>query len=164
MPTIKRFEDIDAWRSGRLLVKELYRVTGDGLFARDYDLRNQLRRAGVSILSNIAEGFERSGNKEFRRFLFIAKGSAGEVRSLLYVAADSGYISTKQHEDLFAQTVLVSNQIAGFIRYLDAHPDLPRNGARALHEDGPAAYDAEPSNLQTFKPSTPESPTEEAYL
>jgi len=152
MPTIKRFEDTDAWRSARLLVQELYRVTARGPFARDYDLRSQLRRAAVSIMSNIAEGFERRGNKEFRRFLFIAKGSAGEVRSLLYVAADSGYIDTAQHNDLFSMVILTSGQLANFIRYLDDNLDELPIGKRTLHEEEIFAYDSEPSNLQTFKP------------
>lgn len=152
MPTIRRFEDIEAWRSARVLVQELYRVTTEGAFARDYDLRNQLRRAAVSIMSNIAEGFERRGNREFRRFLFIAKGSAGEVRSLLYVAADSDYISASLHSNLFQQTVAISGQLANFIRYLDDHLDELTLNNRALREAASYAYDSEPVNLQTFQP------------
>jgi four helix bundle protein len=152
VPTIKRFEDIDAWRSARVLVQDLYRVTPSGLFTRDFDLRNQLRRAAVSIMSNIAEGFERRGNKEFRRFLFIAKGSAGEVRSLLYIAADSGYISAEQHNNLFSSVVTVSRQIANFIRYLDEDLDDLPNGKRTLHEDETFTYKTEPSNPRTFEP------------
>jgi four helix bundle protein len=86
MATFTRFEQIGAWQKARQLVKELYEITGRGTFARDYDLRNQTRRASVSIMSNIAEGFERSGTGEFNQFLSTAKGSAGEVRSQLYVA------------------------------------------------------------------------------
>ena len=81
MATIKRFEEIVAWQHGRVLVQKIYRLTGSGSFAKDRGLKDQIRRAAVSICSNIAEGFERSGNKEFVKFLWIAKGSAGEVAS-----------------------------------------------------------------------------------
>ncbi len=92
MATIKRFEDIEAWQEARELVRELYRITSAGPFARDFGLKDQVRRAGVSIMSGIAEGFERDGNKEFLQFLSISKGSCGEVRSDLYVAEDQGYL------------------------------------------------------------------------
>ena len=85
--TIKRFEQIEAWRKTRQLTASIYKVTSAGAFARDYGLRDQIRRAAVSSMSNIAEGFERDGNKEFIQFLSVAKGSTGEVRSQLYVAA-----------------------------------------------------------------------------
>ena len=79
MPTFKRFEDIAAWQTGRSLIQAVYQISKNGAFASDRGLRDQMRRAAVSITSNIAEGFERSNNKEFRRFLSFAKGSAGEV-------------------------------------------------------------------------------------
>src|SRR5215204_3249757 len=99
MATIIRFEDLDAWRLARELTQEVYRVTGNGEFSRDFGLTNQIRKASVSVMSNIAEGFERDGNKEFRNFLSIGKGSAGEVRSQLYVALDQGYL-TREDFDL----------------------------------------------------------------
>src|SRR5687768_7404381 len=93
MTTIVRFEDLDAWKLARQLTREVYRVTSQDRFSRDFGLTNQIRNASVSIMSNIAEGFERDGNKEFCNFLSIGKGSAGEVRSQLYVALDQEYIS-----------------------------------------------------------------------
>ncbi len=90
MATFKKFEDIEAWQRSRALTREVYSVTAEGTFAKDYGLKDQIRRASVSIMSNIAEGFERSGSKEFAQFLATAKGSAGEV---LYVALDQRYIT-----------------------------------------------------------------------
>src|SRR5215210_7381743 len=90
---IKRFEDVEGWKKARLLTRELYSVTMKGEFARDFALRDQIRRAAISVMSNIAEGFEREGNKEFRQFLSLAKGSASEIRSQLYIALDAGYLT-----------------------------------------------------------------------
>jgi four helix bundle protein len=92
MATFKRFEEIGAWQKSRELTREIYKITAAGRFGRDYGLRDQIRRASVSIMSNIAEGFERSGSGEFGQFLSTAKGSAGEVRSQLYVALDQEYL------------------------------------------------------------------------
>ena len=88
MASFKTFEEIDAWQKSRELTKQIYTLTSSGAFGRDYGLKDQIRRSAVSIMSNIAEGFERSGTGEFTQFLAIAKGSAGEVRSQLYVALD----------------------------------------------------------------------------
>lgn len=118
MATFTTFEQKGAWQKARQLVKELYRVTGQGAFARDYDLRNQIRRASVSIMSNIAEGFERSGTGEFNQFLSTAKGSAGEVRSQLYVALDQEYISHPVFESLCMQATEISRMIGGLMTYL----------------------------------------------
>ncbi len=118
MGRIECFEDIEAWKRARDLSEAIYRVTREGAFARDYGLRDQIRRAAVSVLSNIAEGFERGSDKEFRRFLVIAKGSAGEVRAQLYVALDAGLISQEQFDDLSGRSREVSRLIAGFARYL----------------------------------------------
>ncbi len=85
MGTIKKFEDIEAWQKARELVKAIYRETNIGTFSKDYGLKDQMRRAAVSILSNIAEGFERGGDKEFVQFIAMAKGSSAEVRAQLYV-------------------------------------------------------------------------------
>ena len=93
MATFERFEDIEAWQKARELTREIYRVSRQGEFARDFDLRSQIRRAAVSIMSNIAEGFERDGVKEFSQFLSTSTGSAGEVASDLYVALDQGYFT-----------------------------------------------------------------------
>ena len=91
MAKIERFEKMDVWQQARTIAKNVYVASRQGEFARDFGLRDQIQRAAVSIMSNIAEGFERGTNKEFIQFLFIAKGSAGEVRSQLYVAFDLGY-------------------------------------------------------------------------
>ncbi|TAK06448.1 four helix bundle protein, partial [bacterium] len=90
---VKSFEDLEVWKETRRLSKEIYAATQDAKFSKDFGLRDQIRRAAVSVMSNIAEGFERGGNQEFIQFLYIAKGSCGEVRSQLYVALDQGYIA-----------------------------------------------------------------------
>src|SRR6185503_14984057 len=100
MATFKTFEDIEAWQQSRKLTKSIYEITSQGTFARDFVLHDQIRKASVSIMSNIAEGFERSGTKEFIQFLATAKGSAGEVRAQSYVALDQG-ISINQSSRIY---------------------------------------------------------------
>jgi len=112
------FEDIRAWQSARTLTQRIYLVTDAETFRRDFDLRRQLRRASVSIMTNIAEGFERDGRKEFISFLSIAKGSAGEVRSQLYVAFDAEYLSETEFSEILAVARTVSRQLSRLIRYL----------------------------------------------
>lgn len=87
---IEKFEDILGWQSGREICNLVYRLTQTGSFSRDYGLRDQMRRAAVSIISNIAEGYESQNNRTFVRYLFIAKGSAAEVRAQAYIALDQG--------------------------------------------------------------------------
>ena len=123
MATIKRFEEIEAWQMGRELTRTVYAATKQKEFAKDWGLRDQIQRASVSICSNIAEGFERSGNKEFANFLWIAKGSAGEVASQLYHAKDLGYITEKQYEQLTALTVSIRGKLHNFIQKLNAQPN-----------------------------------------
>jgi len=118
MARLERFEDIEAWKKARELIRSVYQITATGEFRRDFGLRDQIRRAAVSVLSNIAEGFERDGNKEFLQFLSLAKGSCGEVRAQLYVAIDQAYIKDSQFQELFDQTMQVSRLIAGLIKYL----------------------------------------------
>jgi len=118
MPPIKRFEDLDIWRRARRLTSAIYRISSHRAFAKDFGLRDQIRKTSTSIMSNIAEGFERSGNKEFVRFLIIAKGSAGELRSQLYVAYDQEYIDQQIFDDLTSSAIEVSRMIGGFIKYL----------------------------------------------
>lgn len=118
MAKIDRFEDIEGWKVAREVTKRIYDITKTDKFCRDFALCNQIRRAAVSILSNIAEGFERSGNREFLQFLAIAKGSCGEVRAQLYVALDQDYIDEGQFEEILAKLFETSRLIAGFMKYL----------------------------------------------
>lgn len=118
MAKIKKFEDIESWKRARKLTNQVYEVTSTGKFVRDFGLKDQIRRATVSVLSNIAEGFERGGDNEFLQFLAIAKGSCGEARAQLYVALDQGYISLDQFEILSRSCTEVSQLISGFIKYL----------------------------------------------
>lgn len=119
MSTVERFEDLEAWKISRELTKEIYRVSKNEFFIKDYGLRNQICRAAVSIMSNIAEGFEHGGNKEFANFLSIAKGSAGEVRSQLYIALDQNYISESEFNLLYNKSTQNSRVISGLIKYLN---------------------------------------------
>lgn len=118
MSTIKSFEDIQAWQKSRESNKEIYKVSSQGSFNKDFGLRDQIRRASVSVLSNIAEGFERNGSKEFIYFLSIAKGSAGELRAQLYVALDLEYITKAEFEKLNILVTETSKMISGFMNYL----------------------------------------------
>jgi len=115
---VKYFEDLEVWKSARALTNKVYAVTDDGAFAKDFGLRDQIRRAAVSVMSNVAEGFERGGNQEFTQFLSIAKGSCGEVRSQLYVAMDRAYIDKKDCEQLIDEFRKLSIMINNFIEYL----------------------------------------------
>ena len=118
MAKITKFEDIESWKRARRFTNEIYKITGAGKFARDFGLRDQIRRAAVSVLSNIAEGFERGGDNEFLQFLSIAKASCGEARAQLYVALDQGYISAKDFDALSNSANEVSQLIAGLMKYL----------------------------------------------
>lgn len=114
----KTFEELPIWKESIKLGKEVYLLTNTGKFAKDYSFRDQIRRAVISISSNIAEGFERSNNNEFVRFLLIAKGSTGEVRSQLYFALALGYISKPIFDSLNNKFDSLAKQIGSFISYL----------------------------------------------
>ena len=116
--TIKHFEELESWKKARQLTKRIYEVTGEGNFKYDFPLRDQIRRASISILSNIAEGFERGGDKEFLQFLAIAKGSCGEIRAQLYVALDQAYVTSQVFEELKATALEISRLISGLMKYL----------------------------------------------
>jgi four helix bundle protein len=118
MTKIERFEDIEAWKLARELTKLVYQITSGGNFARDFGLKDQIRRATVSIVSNIAEGYERGGDKEFLQFLSTAKGSCGEVRAQLYVALDQLYISDEQFKAISGKALEISRLLSGLIKYL----------------------------------------------
>lgn len=120
MGAFRSFEEITAWQVARELVREIYKATGSGKFAADFGLRDQIRRAAVSVVSNIAEGFERGGNKEFIQFLYHAKGSCGEVRTQLYLSRDLEYLTEDTFQDLRQVVVRISELIWGLIRYLKA--------------------------------------------
>ena len=126
MATFRDFEEIEAWQNGRLLTREVYRTSRKGTFARDFALRDQMRRAALSITSNIAEGFERNSPKAFLHFLSIAKGSAGELRSQCYVALDEGYLTQDEFHRLRALSTTTIRQIGGLMRYL--RTGMPQNG------------------------------------
>ncbi len=118
MSKIETFEDIEAWKMAREITKLLYQISSSGNFSKDFALVNQIRRASVSVLSNIAEGFKRSGDKEFVQFLTIAKGSCGEVRAQLYVALDQNYIAKEQFTVIKSKLVETSRMLSGLIKYL----------------------------------------------
>ncbi|MEP6717646.1 MAG: four helix bundle protein [bacterium] len=103
---------------GQVLTNKIYEATAAGSFSRDFGLKDQLRRASISILSNIAEGFERGGDKEFLQFLAVAKGSCGEVRSQLYIAVDQGYLTPDLSASLLNHAVEIGRMIAGLMKYL----------------------------------------------
>jgi four helix bundle protein len=113
---IESFEDLIVWQKWIELVKEVYVITGDGELKRDFGLRDQIRRAAVSIPTNIAEGFERASRKEYLMFLNIAKGSAGEVRSLLRVALDVGYLDQTKHDRLRTSVLKLSSYLSNQIK------------------------------------------------
>jgi len=110
---VERFEDLVAWQKARKLTDEIYRTTNQGRFCKDFGLRDQIRRAAVSVMSNLAEGFDRAGRKEFHQFLVVAKGSCAEVRSQLYVALDVGYVSQTEFDRLREQCEEVARIIGG---------------------------------------------------
>lgn len=118
MAKINRFEDIQSWKMAREVTKSIYEITSAGDFSRDFGLRDQIRRTAVSVMSNIAEGFERGGDKEFINFLSIAKGSCGEVRSQLYVTLDQNYITSEQFEGIYKDLDEAGRLIAGLMNYL----------------------------------------------
>lgn len=118
MATFKRFEDIEAWQGAREIAGRIYTLSKPGSFARDFMLRDQVRRAAVSVMAIIAEGFGRGGNREFLLFLGHARGSLAEVKSHLYIAADAGMLRAEQCDVLFVLAARVEAQISGLMLYL----------------------------------------------
>jgi four helix bundle protein len=121
---IKDFENLEIWKEARRLTWEVYDLSKTEKFVKDFGLRDQMRRAAISIMSNIAEGFERGGNQEFVQFLYVAKSSCGEVRSQLYVALDQEYIGQKAADNLF----IILKRLSVMIKHLIDH--LKRSGLR----------------------------------
>ena len=118
MGKFNSFEEILSWQKSREFNKLIYLVTAKESFKKDFDFVRQIRRASLSISSNIAEGFERNTDKEFVHFLYIAKASAGEVRSQLYLAFDLGYINEDEFKNSISEIAEISKLISGFIKYL----------------------------------------------
>jgi four helix bundle protein len=123
MPTIQRFEDIEAWKTARELTKLIYRYSNEGSFTRDFGLRDQMRRAPVSVFSNIAEGFEGRTKMMFIDNLGRAKGSAGELRAQAYLALDAGCFDESRFQEITALVEKDSRQVTRFMAYLTASPE-----------------------------------------
>ena len=118
MGKFSSFEEINSWQKSRIFNKRIYQITENSNFKRDFDLVRQIRRASISISSNIAEGFERNTDKEFIYFLYVAKASAGEVRSQIYLAFDLEYIAKQEFDELLESITETSKLLSGFIKYL----------------------------------------------
>jgi four helix bundle protein len=123
---IERFEDFIAWQKARKLTSNIYKVSNIGEFARDFGLKDQIRRAGVSVMSNIAEGFERGRPTEFHQFLSIAKGSCAELRSQLYVALDVGYVVGDDFRALMSEAIEVGQIVGGLRASVERRRDILR--------------------------------------
>ncbi|MCI0552365.1 MAG: four helix bundle protein [Anaerolineae bacterium] len=122
MAGITRFEEIEAWKTARQLTNLVYELGNQTGFNRDFGLRDQIRRASVSAMSNIAEGFESRTDIQFINFLGFARASAGEVRAQLYIALDQKYITEEQFKETYASAETCARQIAKFILYLESNP------------------------------------------
>jgi four helix bundle protein len=112
---IEKFEDIIAWQKAKKLTLDIYQILEN---QKDYNFKSQIQRAAISIMNNIAEGFERKTNKEFVQFLYIAKGSSGEVRSMLYLAFDLKYITKEQFKSMYDEIIIISKMLSNFIKTL----------------------------------------------
>jgi four helix bundle protein len=118
MTTFKSFEEMEVWQKARSFTRKIYSISDQRPFCKDFGLRDQIRRASVSVMANIAEGFERSGNAEFTQFLAIAKGSVGEVAAQLYVAFDQRYITREIFDELGDETKQLGSMLGGLIKYI----------------------------------------------
>jgi four helix bundle protein len=115
---ITKFEQLNVFKQARCLTNNIYKISGDGCFNKDYGLKDQIRRSAVSVMSNVAEGFERGSNTEFVQFLYIAKGSCGEVKAQLMIAFDQGYITDSIYKSIIHECENISGMLNNFIRYL----------------------------------------------
>ncbi len=130
MSSIKRFEDIIAWQKSRELTKLIYFYSGNNLFGKDIELRDQIRRSSISVMLNIAEGFDRGGRKEFQYYLVFAEGSCAEVRSQLYIAFDAGYILNEEFQEL----ILIAENVSRYISALKFTVKKKRHRIRILRK------------------------------
>ena len=126
MSAIMRFEEIKAWQTARELTNMVYNFTRQSQFSRDFGLKDQIQRASISVMSNIAEGFESPTQALFIKYRGHAKASAGEVRAQLYIALDQKYITQEEFDSAYALAEQTSRQLYGFIRYLEAQPNVRR--------------------------------------
>jgi len=118
MATVQRFEDLNVWKMAREFCRDVFRITYYEQFSKDFRLRDQIRGSSGSIMDNIAEGFERDGNKEFVQFLAMAKGSCGESRSQIHRAFDCQYVENEEYQTLCQKTIDMSKAISALINYL----------------------------------------------
>ncbi len=139
MATVQRFEDLKVWQAARVLRSELSAIMRGGQFKHEYELRSQILRAALSVMANISEGFERSTTKEFIQFLFIAKGSNGELRSHLIALLDDNFISNEQYNELTEKSTAISKQLASFIQYLAQSNTTKRNSYSTPNKTNSAA-------------------------
>jgi four helix bundle protein len=116
--TAKNFEDLNVWKDSKTMVVAVYKTTSESQIKRDFGFRDQIQRAAVSIMNNIAEGFERDNNKDFARFLGFSIGSAGEVRNMSYIALDLEYITKEKFKELYELLMAIVKQISSLNRYL----------------------------------------------
>ena len=123
MATVKSFEELEVWKRARVFAQKIYDLTCEGTFAKDYSLKDQINRSAGSIMDNIAEGFDRGGNREFVNFLSYSKGSVGETRSQLYRAFDRMHINETTFNELKQESLELGKMIGGFMTYLQ-HSDL----------------------------------------
>ena len=135
MATVKQFEELDVWQRSREFANLIYSFSKSGAFSRDFALRDQIRRTAVSIMSNIAEGFESSTQQTFIKYLGYAKASAGEVRAQLYIVKDQGYISEEDFDKALEMAGICSRQLSRFVQYLNNQPN-----SRRVRENG-VTYD-----------------------
>jgi len=118
MTGFKRFEEIQAWQKSRHITKSIYEITSQGIFSKDFGLRDQIRRSGISVMANIAEGYGRRSDKEFANFLNIAHGSVAETQSHLYIAADLGYLKQEEFDKLYSLLDEVSRMVMSLSQHL----------------------------------------------
>ena len=148
MATYKRFEDLPIWQEARAFSKRIFEVSKNGDFAKEYRLCSQIHASSGSIMDNIAEGFERDGNGEFKQYLFIAKGSCGETRSQIYRAYDYGFLDETTFEELKDQSVEISQSISNFIDYLQ-NTDI--KGLKYKKSNNPdKSWNSEIRNLEIY--------------